>query len=329
MARPPLISFDDVQQAVEALGSSGKSITPYQVRQYLGRGSEAKIAYFLKGMELDVDFSDSDPLTRRIHALIRPLVLEINDQVEEQIRHEKAQLQQSLEQQSNTVRVQRDEIEQLQQQLASAEKARQQNAEIIEDQHQQISVLQQQLEAMRHELELGAARATAANATIERQQTEIERISSQHEHHMKRLVQEHQQEQARFSSSFEQLNQLVLTQTSQLEFSRQEQQRLYNELQTLQHAMELDKEKSLQTAESHRKDIQELENKLANCDQALEFQRHGITVRDLRNSQLEDDKCKLQSELEVLLELFKYMSSKSAGIDTESRDANDTDGSNL
>ncbi len=55
----------------------------------LGKGSEAKIAYFLKGLDIDIEYQDEDPVTKRLVSLIRPVVLELNDQYDELVAKEK------------------------------------------------------------------------------------------------------------------------------------------------------------------------------------------------------------------------------------------------
>jgi len=89
MARPSVIAIQDIEDAVETLNGLGKPINPYQVRTLLGKGSEAKIAYFLKGLNIDIDYQDEDPVTKRLVSLIRPVVLELNDQYDELVTKEK------------------------------------------------------------------------------------------------------------------------------------------------------------------------------------------------------------------------------------------------
>jgi len=97
MARPSVIAVQDIEDAVDTLNGLGKPINPYQVRTLLGKGSEAKIAYFLKGLDIDIDYQDEDPVTKRLVSLIRPVVLELNDQYDELVAKEKKSLQESLE----------------------------------------------------------------------------------------------------------------------------------------------------------------------------------------------------------------------------------------
>jgi len=97
MARPSVIAIQDIEDAVDTLNGLGKPINPYQVRTLLGKGSEAKIAYFLKGLDIDIDYQDEDPVTKRLVSLIRPVVLELNDQYDELVAKEKKSLQEALE----------------------------------------------------------------------------------------------------------------------------------------------------------------------------------------------------------------------------------------
>ena len=97
MARPSVIAIQDIEDAVDTLNGLGKPINPYQVRTLLGKGSEAKIAYFLKGLDIDIEYQDEDPVTKRLVSLIRPVVLELNDQYDELVAKEKKGLEASLE----------------------------------------------------------------------------------------------------------------------------------------------------------------------------------------------------------------------------------------
>ena len=66
------------------------------------KGSEAKIAYFLKGLDIDIEYQDEDPITKRLASLIRPVVLELNDQYDELVAKEKKGLEASLEKEKQT-----------------------------------------------------------------------------------------------------------------------------------------------------------------------------------------------------------------------------------
>ena len=54
MGRPASISEADIIRAVEELQESRKPVNPYQVRQILGKGSTAKIAHYLHGLDIDL-----------------------------------------------------------------------------------------------------------------------------------------------------------------------------------------------------------------------------------------------------------------------------------
>jgi len=97
MARPSVIAIQDIEDAVDTLNGLGKPINPYQVRTLIGKGSEAKIAYFLKGLDIDIEYQDEDPVTKRLVSLIRPVVLELNDQYDELVAKEKKDLEERLE----------------------------------------------------------------------------------------------------------------------------------------------------------------------------------------------------------------------------------------
>ena len=121
MARPSVIAIQDIEDAVDTLNGLGKPINPYQVRTLLGKGSEAKIAYFLKGLDIDIDYQDEDPVTKRLVSLIRPVVLELNDQYDELVAKEKKSLQEALEkekQRSDALEKESNEAQKSQKQAA-------------------------------------------------------------------------------------------------------------------------------------------------------------------------------------------------------------------
>jgi len=92
MARPASITEADVESAVVVLNDNGKPINPYQVRKHLGKGSIAKIAYYLKALGVDAVYETDDPLTVRLASLLRPAALEIEEQTSERIRKETEEL---------------------------------------------------------------------------------------------------------------------------------------------------------------------------------------------------------------------------------------------
>jgi len=327
MARPSVISFEDVKQAVAALKNSGKRITPYQIRLHLGRGSEAKITYFLKGMDdTNTDFSADDPLTNRLHALIRPLVLEINEQVEEQLRMEKAHLQQTLEQARAANQQQQETIQALElAQDQSASQAEKQSA-LIAEQADRIQSLQDQLRSAHNDIAMQREKQASRDALLKQYKEEQQRSDTQHQHHVTQLQKEHAEEQARFNASFEQLNQLVHSQAAQLQYSQQEQQRTREEQQQCQQQWEqlnVTYEQLQRSSEEQariRDDL--LNNHKAQLDEERARLNHELAKAEDEKNALKHDKQQLQKDMETLMGLVRTLS-QPGPEGTSGEDAND------
>ncbi len=120
MPRPPVISFNDVEEAVKIVQSKKKPLNAYQVKKVLGKGSEAKITYYLKGMGLTLEYQKDDPLTTRLNNLLRPVVMELNEQVDEQILREKDVLNQKLDQAKLQQQSNQDALSEVESKLADA-----------------------------------------------------------------------------------------------------------------------------------------------------------------------------------------------------------------
>ena len=206
MARPSVIAIQDIEDAVDTLNGLGKPINPYQVRTLLGKGSEAKIAYFLKGLDIDIDYQDEDPVTKRLVSLIRPVVLELNDQYDELVEKEKKSLQEALEkenQQSKALKKESLETQKKHQQatlrITELEKALLEANQALADKNAKLSKTEQSNENLKQAL------VAAENALIEVKHHQ-EQLQTEHTTLVHTLKNEHAETLNGYKQALEQSN---------------------------------------------------------------------------------------------------------------------------
>jgi chromosome segregation ATPase len=206
MARPSVIAIQDIEDAVDTLNGLGKPINPYQVRTLLGKGSEAKIAYFLKGLDIDIDYQDEDPVTKRLVSLIRPVVLELNDQYDELVTKEKKTLEERLEkakQQSEALKKENHEAQKNHQQvtfrITELEKSLVETKQTLTDKSAKLSKAEQSNENLKQAL------VAAENALIELRHHK-EQLQTEHATLVNTLKSEHAETLKGYKKALEQSN---------------------------------------------------------------------------------------------------------------------------
>lgn len=102
MGRPASINEADITKAVDELLETGKPVNPYRVRQVLGRGSTAKIAHFLQGLDIETTYEDSefqtvidlnDERSHYLAKLVRPLIFQLEENQQAAIDEAKAKFE--------------------------------------------------------------------------------------------------------------------------------------------------------------------------------------------------------------------------------------------
>ena len=206
MARPSVIAIKDIEDAVDTLNGLGKPINPYQVRTLMGKGSEAKIAYFLKGLGIDIEYQDEDPVTKRLVSLIRPVVLELNDQYDELVAKEKKGLQERLDkekQQSDDLKKERNEAQKSHKQaslrITELEKFLLEANQALADKSAKLSKVEQSNENLKQAL------VVAENALIEGRRHQ-EQLQVEHTTLVHALKNEHAETLKGYKKALEQSN---------------------------------------------------------------------------------------------------------------------------
>ena len=327
MARPPVISIQDIKDAVDTLNGLGKPINPYQVRTLLGKGSEAKIAYFLKGLDIAIDYQDDDPVTKRLVSLIRPVVLELNDQYDELVTKEKKSLQEALEkekQRSKALERESHEAQKSQKQatlrITALEKALLEANQSLTDKSTQLSKTEQSNENLKQAL------VAAENALIEVKHHQ-EQLQAEHTTLVHTLKNEHAETLKGYKQALEQSNisiqqtrdQLAdaerknktLTETNdelkdQLNHSHQENAQLNREITEVNKQLidlKTQNKRQKEELEKQQKIIDTSKQELATLKQTIlsleEHQGINLTLQT-DNQQIALDNEKLRTEVGVL-----------------------------
>lgn len=306
MARPPAIGYQDVEEAVRILRDKGKPINPYQVRSVLGKGSEAKILYYLKGMGLDVEYQDDDPLTKRMVNLIRPVVVELNEQYEEQIRKEKSELTENLSQEREKSKAYRAQLDEALKKLED-ESQRAQTAVT------EIDKLRSELDGEKRELENQRQRGANLEEKLETLQKSLNEakqhqglLKSEHRDLIKLLKDEHGETLQGYKEALVQSNRTTEQLRNQLENATNSANHLQNELTslktevaeaTLQEKMMID-----QIAEKNRQ-IGEMTSKVESLSARVDsLEKEGDASRKTISAlqHLDGENAALMSENEVL-----------------------------
>jgi len=206
MARPSVIAIKDIEDAVDTLNGLGKPINPYQVRTLLGKGSEAKIAYFLKGLDIDIEYQDEDPVTKRLVSLIRPVVLELNDQYDELVAKEKKGLEDALEKEKQKSAQREDERNEAQNnhkqatlRITALEKSLLEANQAQADKNDKLSKAEQSNENLKQAL------VAAENALIEVRRHQ-EQLQAEHTTLVHALKNEHAETLKGYKKALEQSN---------------------------------------------------------------------------------------------------------------------------
>ncbi|PVZ64486.1 hypothetical protein [Pelagibaculum spongiae] len=291
MGRPSVISYEDVAEAVRILQGKGKPINPYQVRSILGKGSESKILYYLKGMGLQVEYQDDDPLTKRIVNIIRPAMVELNEQYEQQIQREKADLVEQLT-------LEREKNKSLQSELKEIATKFENEHERAEDALGQVTELQaevdstqQQLVSQQQRSESLEEKLAAAVASQDDLKQQLIAAKAEHKELVILLKNEHASTVQGYKEAIQQSNSAVDQVKSQLEAAQNANKQQALEISGL-------KEQRFET----NKEIQSFNTLVSEKDQIISSQ--AVEVSEL-SALLEAKESELQKTVEIISELEK------------------------
>lgn len=217
MARPPVIGYEDVEEVVRILQDKGKPINPYQVRSILGKGSEAKILYYLKAMGLDIEYQDEDPLTKRIVNLVRPVIVELNEQYEEQIRKEKSGLIEELSSERERVKSYRNELADMSAKLKDETSRAESSLKKIEQLETEFNAERRTLAEQKQRTSSLEEKLTSANTSLKDAKQHLEFTKAEHKELVVLLKDEHARTLQGYKEALEQSNRSSDRMKSQLE----------------------------------------------------------------------------------------------------------------
>ena len=210
MGRPASISEADIIRAVEELQESRKPVNPYQIRQILGKGSTAKIAHYLHGLDIDSTYEDSEfqaaidlnaERSEYLAKLVRPLIFQLEEEQQSAINEAKAKFE-----------TQRQELDELARGLEEKLSGKQSEVELLETRLANVERQRDSLEDDNQQLKIAAA------ANHEKQKALQEKIHSQSEEITERkkqleqassekaaLEHRHSEQQSRLQREFDEL----------------------------------------------------------------------------------------------------------------------------
>ena len=155
MGRPASISEADIIRAVEELQESRKPVNPYQVRQILGKGSTAKIAHYLHGLDIDSTYEDSEfqaaidlnaERSEYLAKLVRPLIFQLEEEQQSAINEAKAKFE-----------TQRQELDELARGLEEKLSGKQSEVETLETKLENLESERDSLKVDNQQLRIAAA----------------------------------------------------------------------------------------------------------------------------------------------------------------------------
>lgn len=152
MGRPASINEADITKAVETLQESGRPVNPYRIRQVLGKGSTAKIAHYLQGLDIESTYEDSEfqaaidvnaERSEYLTKLVRPLIFQLEEEQQSAIAEAQAKFEAQRQELEDLARgleeklsVKQSEVELLETRLANVERQR----DSLEDDNQQLKI---------------------------------------------------------------------------------------------------------------------------------------------------------------------------------------------
>jgi chromosome segregation ATPase len=320
MGRPSLIGFRDVEEAVEILRAKGKPVNPYQVRAILGKGSEAKITYYLKGMGLEIEYQDEDPITKRLSNLLRPVVIELNEQYDDQIRREKADLQECISRLTEKSRQDEEKIRTLEDELDRVNAWAAELERLNKEQNAELDNERKTITSQDHQIASIEDRLASSHATIDDLKIQLQSAQSQHREVIEMLNTEHRNTLQGYKDAIEKSNQACSALNSQLadaqaviEASTHETSVLresINKHTIVERQLEIDLKSRERAIEKQAAEISRLENGKSALrarirsinDALLAKHRNTIPENELRQriSALSDENARLVTEVSTL-----------------------------
>ena len=316
MARPPVIGYEDVEEAVRMLQDKGKPINPYQVRSVLGKGSEAKILYYLKGMGLDIEYQDEDPLTKRIVNLVRPVVVELNEQYEEQIRKEKAGLIEELSSERERVKSYRDQLADMSAKLKDETSRADSSLKKIEQLQTELNAERKALAEQKQRTLSLEEKLDSTNTSLKDTKLHLESTKAEHKELVVLLKDEHARTLQGYKEALEQSNRSADRMKAQLEETTTVVSKQGLELTALKERLaEASQREQSFIVQIEQKDrlISEHSSKLVDLSSELEklsteIQGHLKTIATLRES--DEENIKLKSENAALVKVNDKLSTE-------------------
>ena len=220
MARPSVIDYKDVEKAVTELKLHGKPINPYQVRKILGEGSEAKIAYYLKGMNLEIEYQEDDPLAKKLALLLRPGVIELQEEMQELIETKTSELSSSLEEERSKAEKLQNELRQSTSKIEEQVSSIQANQESLHNLSKALSDLKQKYKDAQAKSRSLQTENVSLQTSLEEGRTHLAAAKQEHQDVITLLREEHAETLSTQRAATEQARQAIHTLKEDLQRER-------------------------------------------------------------------------------------------------------------
>ena len=325
MARPASITQEDVESAASVLKNNGKPINPYQVRKILGKGSVAKIGYFLKALGVDAIYETDDPLTARLALLLRPAALELEEQTSERIHIATEQLQKDIDDRDDSLEDLGNSLREKQSQLDATQEALNQAAlerDSVKSENQGLELkcarLEETVESQVKQLAANAERIAEMKAKSVEARDELLTTLSEHKEAIRMMREDHQRSIDGYKEAVSTTNQKLHELAENREAAVAENIALKQELQRVNdnhQATKREAEQNMQALRSeatrHREQIKELSEQCSDLTQERDIlsgklkaesqasKQQLATVRS-NNERFLSENTRLVSELDFL-----------------------------
>lgn len=216
MARPSTLDLATVKEAIHTLQQRGEKPTWHRIRKFTGTGSRERILELMVMAGLDPDMeqgAESDPLLRRMAHLLKPVVLELNQEMEEERRALLSQTQERIEVEKEKISALQEKLETKTKALAAEEIRRRELEQLAEARREAIAELElaQAVEAEKT-VQLGTrlTTSTAALTEAKRQQATLDtRLEHLRQAASERLAEVQAQHQTALDNKHKSLQQLI------------------------------------------------------------------------------------------------------------------------